>query len=515
MTDRPTRFSDLDGVDSRLAELLERRGMVTAFPVQAAVVPAAAKGRDVLVQSPTGSGKTLAFGLPIIDRLERGTSTPGALILAPTRELAVQICDDLGPLATGKQLKVLAVYGGAPIQRQAKEAKTAAIVVATPGRLDDLIRNRKIDLRGVQIVVLDEADRMLDMGFQPQVDAIMEALPSGKKQTLLFSATLEGKVAKVAATYTKDAHVVSLDDRPGEGGEINHIVWQTTGGIKVDTVLEALEAKRDLAVVFVRTKRGADTLMERLRAHGVRATAIHGGMTQRERLSEYRSFQEGVCDVLVATDVFARGMDLDRITLVINYDVPEDADTYRHRTGRTGRAGRTGTAITMMSSSQRKLLRRMFREAEIGLDPFDDIRRTRRTGREPLPADKHFVPPRSRPSKPAGRPDRAGGRPHRDGAQRPRNAKGTTGYAFRGGNKHPVKKGRQPGDGSVASFDPAKGFGFITADGGGPDVFFHRKQVEDFDQRDLQRGVRVAFAAKQHDRGMRASEVRVLEADRS
>ena len=489
--------------------------METAFPVQAAVVPMAATGRDVLVQSPTGSGKTLAFGLPIIDRLDRGLMRPGAVILAPTRELAVQICEDLAPLATGKQLRCVPVYGGAPIHKQQQAVKTAAIVVATPGRLDDLIRTRKIDLRGVEIVVLDEADRMLDMGFQPQVDAIMDALPNGPRQTLLFSATLEGRVAKVAATYTTDPFIVRNDQRPGDGGKIEHIVWNTTGGIKVDTVLEALEMERDLAVVFVRTKRGADTLMERLREHGVRATAIHGGMTQRERLSEYRRFQTGSCDVLVATDVFARGMDLDRITLVVNYDLPEDADTYRHRSGRTGRAGRTGKAVTMMTSGQRKTFRRMAREADLPMEMFDTPFKTNRTGREPLPLDKQFVPP-SEKRAPSKKPYERGHRGAKPGARQQGNFRPGPG-AKRPGHR-PERGGPMtggPGDGSVMSFDPAKGFGFIQADAGGPDVFFHRKQVKGFDPAELQRGARVSFAAERHDRGIRAADVQVLAANRS
>ncbi|MCZ4495568.1 MAG: box helicase domain protein, partial [Thermoleophilia bacterium] len=376
MTVEPTRFADLAGVHLRTVEALERKGMTHAFPVQAAVIPVAHTGQDVLVQSPTGSGKTLAFGLPIIGKLEKNMQRPGALILVPTRELAGQVTEDLEGIATGKQLRVTAVYGGAPIHKQVQAVRTAAIVVATPGRLDDLIRNRKIDLRGVEVLVLDEADRMLDMGFQPQVDAIVDML-KGPRQTMLFSATLEGKVAKVAATYTTDAEVIRTTLPPGAGGKIEHVMWATTGGTKVDTVLESLETERDLSVIFVRTQRGADTLVGRLREHGHKATAIHGGMSQRERLNEYRRFQNASCDVLVATDVFARGMDLDRITHVINYDIPEDADTYRHRSGRTGRAGRTGIAITLVTPAQRKQMRRMVREAGIPLEVFDNPRRTK------------------------------------------------------------------------------------------------------------------------------------------
>ncbi|MCW2924926.1 MAG: box helicase domain protein [Thermoleophilia bacterium] len=511
----PVRFADIVGVDARLAAVLERREMIHAFPVQAAVIPAGIEGRDLLVQSPTGSGKTLAFGIPIIERLERDTKSPAAIILVPTRELAVQVAADLAPIATGKQLRVIAVYGGSPIHIQSKQAKDAAIIVATPGRLDDMMRQRKIDLRGVRTLVLDEADRMLDMGFQPQVDAIADQLPN-QRQTMLFSATLEGRVAVAAASYTNDPKVVTVDTAAvGEGGKIQHVIWNTTGGIKVDTVLEALEMERDLAVVFVRTKRSADTLMGRLREHGVRATAIHGGMTQRERLNEYKRFQEAQCDVLVATDVFARGMDLDRITLVVNYDVPEDADTYRHRTGRTGRAGRTGTAVTLMTGAQRKQLRRMIREAGIEMSVFDDVRNTKRTRREPLPESQHFSPAPNRPARPAGNgakpPFSRGHGGARPGA-RPE-ARGT--YGRKQGNPGSAG-GTGKGGGLVVSYDPAKGFGFITPERGGPDVFFHRKAIGgDCDPAELRKGAKVAYEAQQHDRGVRASDVRLLEAARS
>ncbi len=522
MSDQPTRFAQMAGIHPRTAACLEKLGMATAFPVQEAVIPIAIKGTDVLVQSPTGSGKTLAFGLPIIEQLDKGTDRPAALVLVPTRELAVQVCAELFSIANGKSLKVVACFGGSPISKQAQAARTAAIVVATPGRLDDLIRSRKIDVRGVQTLVLDEADRMLDMGFQPQVDGIVEKLGhSAKRQTLLFSATLEGPVAKLAATYATDPQTIRLDGIPGEGGEIEHVVWQCTMGNKVDSVLEALETERDLAVVFVRTKRGADTLTERLQTFGVRATCIHGGMTQRERLAEYRRFQNGACDVLVATDVFARGMDLDRITLVINYDLPEDADTYRHRSGRTGRAGRTGLAITLLPSKQRTALRRMFRTLDIPLSAFDEVRRTERTGRMPLPADQHFNPATARVDA---RPDRAAKQPYERGhqkQQRPSAKPHAKANAKRAGSLAPWKRhgqGTAPrkgnavvgGDGHVLSYDPDKGFGFIKPNGGGQDIFFHQKAVKGTNPRMFKRGTRVSFEPQQHQRGVRAANVRAL-----
>ena len=504
------RFSDITGLDPAMVTVLERRSLTHAFPVQEAVIPHALAGKNLHVQSPTGSGKTLAFGLPIIEGLERATNHTAAVILVPTRELAQQVAEDLAPLATGKQLRVVPVFGGTPVYRQAKLARGAAILVATPGRLQDLIDSRSVDMRACTILVLDEADRMLDMGFQPQVESIIESLPP-KRQTLLFSATLEGRVAKLAHSLAPDAQVVTLDSAPGAGGEIEHVVWSTHGGIKVDTVLEALEMERDLAVVFVRTKRGADGLVERLRAHGVRATGIHGGMTQRERTSEYARFQAGQVDVLVATDVFARGMDLDRITLVINYDLPEDADTYRHRSGRTGRAGRTGTAVTMMTPNQKTSLKRMFRTLDISLKAFDKPRTTKQVKREALPESQHFVPA---PTKGGGRGSASprfgaaagGGRPERGG--KPSGPRPTYGQAK---GARGATGGTGAGGGTIANFNETKGFGFITPERGGPDVFFHGKALRDLDPKSLHRGMRVAFRADAHERGLRANEVRPFD----
>jgi superfamily II DNA/RNA helicase len=365
---------------------------------------------------------------------------------------------------------------------------------------------------------------MLDMGFQPQVDAIVEQLPTDRI-TMLFSATLEGRIAKVIGQYTSDPVTVTNSAAPGAGGEIKHVIWQTTGGTKVDTIVEVLEMERDLAVVFVRTKRSVDTLMERLRTFGVRATAIHGGMTQSERLREYDRFQRAECDVLVATDVFARGMDLDRITLVINYDLPEDADTYRHRSGRTGRAGRTGTAVTMMTPAQRKQLRRMIREADVDMKVFDDIRRTKQTRRQPLPESEHFRPTyRGKPQRRDSRDSRHGARTSdRTSARPPARSDHRGGKPPHGRPSAPATYGRMRGNkgetggtgaggGSVVSFDPKKGFGFISPERGGADVFFHRDALSGVDPNEIQRGTRVAFSAQSHARGMRAQDVRLLEA---
>ena len=390
------RFADMPEIEEHVVIALERAGMTTAFPIQVAVIPLATSGRDVLVKAPTGSGKTLAFGLPIVEQLERGGNKPNALILVPTRELAVQVCNDLNPIAWAKQIRCVAVYGGAPMMRQAKKAADSQIIVATPGRLADFMNSRMIDLSQVKILVLDEADRMLDMGFQPQVDEIVEGM-RGERQTMLFSATLDGKVGKVARAYTTDPETIENSTAPGEGGEIDHVMMATSNHAKIDAVMDILaDAARDLAVIFVRTQRGAENLKEALRTLGHRATAIHGGMSQPERTREFNRYKDETCDVLVATDVFSRGMDLDRITHVINYEIPEDADTYRHRTGRTGRAGRSGTAITLVAPSQRKTMERMTREAGLAHGLLHQMRKPSGIRYEEVPAAERYTDPPER-----------------------------------------------------------------------------------------------------------------------
>ncbi len=501
-TDEPSgpTFGDIPGVHARTAAALEQLGMTTPFPIQAAVIPAGIKGRDLLVQSPTGSGKTLAFGIPIIEQLKIGAFAPAALILVPTRELAIQVSEDLEPIARGKNCKVVAVYGGAPIVAQARRASRAAIVVATPGRLADLMRSRVIDVSKVRVLVLDEADRMLDMGFQPQVDEIVAELPN-RQQTLLFSATLEGAVGKIANAYTTDAEVVRNSTVPGAGGKVQHVLLATTAGTKVDSVLDALDSpERDLAVVFVRTKHGADRLCERLREYGHRSTAIHGGMNQAQRNREYRRFQDAVCDVLVATDVFARGMDLDRITHVVNYDIPEDADTWRHRSGRTGRAGRTGTSITMVMPHQKRLVKSMCKDAGLEFDAVERMQKGSGKHWRQVPEGERFTDRGFRPGSPeAGHGNAKYG--NRGDRNDHRNARGDAGAS--------TQAGYGEVEGTIASYNDEKGFGFITPNGGGADVFFHRSSIIGGAGVAPGRGGQVCFEMEQHTKGERAGRVRI------
>ncbi len=344
-------FADL-GVSSTVVAALRRRGIDEPFAVQRRAIADVRAGRDVLVQSPTGSGKTLAFGIPLVDRIDPNGPKQAALVLAPTRELAAQTVEELREIAHARALSIAAVYGGAGIQRQAKLARRAHVLVATPGRLEDLIARGDIALDAVAVLVLDEADRMLDMGFRPAVDRIVSQTPRGR-QTLLFSATLEGQVGRIADAYTVEPRTHEHRADPGREGEVEHRFLHVRHEAKLDRLVEELGREgMGRTLVFVRTKRGAERLVKRLQARSVRAAAMHGDKSQAQREKALARFQAGRCPVLVATDVAARGIDVDDITHVINFDAPGDRDSYVHRVGRTGRAGRTGTGITFVLAEQ-------------------------------------------------------------------------------------------------------------------------------------------------------------------
>ena len=369
-------FADL-GVPENIVRALKGRGITAPFPVQRLVLGDVIKGRDVLVKAPTGSGKTLAFGIPLVQCTDAGASTPAALVLAPTRELACQITEELELIARARSLRVCTVYGGVGISAQAKRAARAHIIVATPGRLEDLLDRGAFSLASVRLLVLDEADRMLDMGFRPAVDRIVKACPA-ERQTLFFSATLDGLAGKIAAHYTTDA--VVREQAPAERSDtkaVEHRFIPIASEERLTALLTELDRERDLALVFVRTKRGADRLVKRLVNADVKAAAIHGDKSQRQREQALERFQSGRIDTLVATDVAARGIDVDRVSHVINYDPPADHDTYIHRVGRTGRAGRSGVGITLVSQAESGDMRQLARRLGIGdgAAPADGSRR--------------------------------------------------------------------------------------------------------------------------------------------
>jgi ATP-dependent RNA helicase RhlE len=342
-------FADL-GVSRAVTRALKERGIHVPFPIQELVIADVLAGRDVLAKSPTGSGKTLAFGAPIVDRIAPDARRPAALVLAPTRELAGQIVDELRPLARARDLSVSAVYGGVGFEKQTRDARRAHILVATPGRLEDLLQRRAFTLDHVRTLVLDEADRMLDMGFKPAVDRIVAQCPA-ERQTLFFSATLDGEAGRVARAYTNDAQRHEYTPPRSHSADIEHRFLAVERDDRLSALVDELRsADRERALVFVRTKRGADRLVRRLSSQGVNAVAMHGNKTQSQREKALASFEAGRVDTLIATDVAARGIDVDGISHVINFDPPEDREGYVHRIGRTGRAGRTGVGITFFGS---------------------------------------------------------------------------------------------------------------------------------------------------------------------
>jgi ATP-dependent RNA helicase RhlE len=343
-------FADL-GVSRPVVAALAERGITEPFAIQRLVVRDVLDGRDVLAKSPTGSGKTLAFAIPLIERLEGADRGPAALVLAPTRELAAQIVEQSQPIARARGLEVAAVYGGVGFEKQIKACKRADILVATPGRLEDLMARRAVRLGGIEVLVLDEADRMLDMGFRPAVDRIVAACPADR-QTLFFSATLDGEAGRIASEYTRDAVTREHTPEPIEAPAIEHRFVPTIHEHKLSSLVTELKADRGLTLVFVRTKRGADRLVKRLGREGVEAVAMHGDKSQGQRERALARFEAGKVDTLVATDVAARGIHVTGISHVINYDPPEDREGYVHRTGRTGRAGREGSAITFVNADQ-------------------------------------------------------------------------------------------------------------------------------------------------------------------
>jgi superfamily II DNA/RNA helicase len=395
----PTRtpsFATL-GVSHPVVEALRMRGIREPFPIQALVLRDALAGRDVLARSRTGSGKTLAFAVPIVERLTPGGGSPNALILTPTRELASQVTEEFRVIADVKHLKIASVYGGVGLGPQAKRARHADIVIATPGRLIDLVQRKLLRLDRVRICVLDEADRMLDMGFMPDVTRILQMLRP-ERQTMLFSATLDGEVGRLAARFIRNPvrHEVAGEDGPLVTEAHHRFVAVDQAG-RSRALVRELAADRGLTLVFVRTKRGVDRLARTLKAEGFHAGALHGGMTQSARERALGRFAAGANDVLVATDVAARGLDLEHITHVINFDPPADEKDYLHRVGRTARAGRSGTGITFVTPDKTRDVGRIakvlklhaeFGDAGLRADaptPRHDVRRPQRRSR-PRPA---------------------------------------------------------------------------------------------------------------------------------
>ena len=344
-------FKDL-GIDSDISEALEARGITSPFPIQEQAIPLALTGQDIIGQAKTGTGKTLGFGLPLIQSLGKDPSHGAkALVVVPTRELAIQVAEDLKLACSNRSTTVAAIYGGKAYEGQVAEIDAGAqIIVGTPGRLIDLSKQKKLDLTSIQFMVLDEADEMLDLGFLPDVERLFAYTPENR-QTMLFSATMPGAIVSLARKYQNKPVHIRVND-PDEGltkADIKQFVYRAHSLDKDEVVGRILQAEgRGKTVIFCRTKRQAAKLADELIDRGFNASALHGDMSQEAREKSMIAFRTGKRDILVATEVAARGIDVDDVTHVINYSVPEDEKAYLHRVGRTGRAGRLGTAVTFV-----------------------------------------------------------------------------------------------------------------------------------------------------------------------
>ena len=357
----PVPFTTLN-LDSRLLEGIRDLGFVDTRPIQTAVIPLALASHDLIACAETGTGKTAAFVVPTLQwLLTTGSTADGApksrvLVLAPTRELAVQIEDEIHGLAYHTAITSAAVYGGVEMGMQERALKAGVdIIVATPGRLMDHMRQQNADLSGIELLVLDEADRMMDMGFWPDVRRIIAALP-GVRQTLLFSATMPNEVVRDALEITRNAKYVQVGQRSAPAKSITHRVEPVAAADKVSWLIDHLRRPEGPVLIFMRTKIGADRLARKLAAAGVRCTALHADRSQDQRRIAVEGFKSGKYKVLVATDIAARGLDIDAIHTVVNYEVPDSSDAYVHRVGRTGRADEVGQAITLVAPEERRAL---------------------------------------------------------------------------------------------------------------------------------------------------------------
>jgi ATP-dependent RNA helicase DeaD len=357
------------GLSAAMLTTVGEMGFVVATPIQAGAIPPALRGQDVIGQAHTGSGKTAAFGIPIIEQLDPRKGSVQALILCPTRELAVQVHEEITVLAARHQISSVAIYGGDSMARQLEALRAGAhIVVATPGRLADHIQRGSLSLSRVRFAVLDEADRMLDMGFAPDVERILRQCPADR-QTMLFSATMPEWVRRLAMRHMRDPVTVAISVRPEVVAGVRQLYVQTTWADKVDVMMRILDQPDVvMSLIFVETKRTADLLQAQLERRGQSVGVLHGDLTQKERNAAMAAFVATHVKHLIATNVAARGLDIDDISHVINYDVPTTPDEYLHRIGRTARAGRTGVAITLITPSEILKLRDVEKHARTTIE---------------------------------------------------------------------------------------------------------------------------------------------------
>lgn len=358
-----TTFGELE-LSKKVIAALSDMGFEEPSPIQSQTIPLVLEGHDVIGQAQTGTGKTAAFGIPTIEKLVDGSRHIQALVLTPTRELAIQIAEEFNKIGKYKKAKTLPIYGGQSIDRQIRSLKYGVqIVVGTPGRLLDHIRRNTIKLENVKTLILDEADEMLDMGFIEDIEGIMEQLSQEDRQTLLFSATMPAPIAKLAGKYMHDPKKVTISRENLTVPLIDQVYYETREKLEgLCRVLDVEETGK--LIIFCRTKRGVDDLVASLQARGYLTDGLHGDLSQSQRDRVMKKFREGKLEILVATDVAARGIDIEDITHVVNYDIPQDHESYVHRIGRTGRAGKRGVAITFIEPREYRQLKLIERLAK-------------------------------------------------------------------------------------------------------------------------------------------------------
>ena len=346
------------GLGPQVLRAITELGYTTPTPIQEQTIAMLLGGRDVIAQAPTGTGKTAAYGLPIVERLDEDALKPQALVVAPTRELAMQVAEALHTMGKYREMVTLPIYGGAPYDRQLRAlARGVQVVVGTPGRILDHIHRKTLDLSAIRTVVLDEADEMLSMGFIEDIETILAELPS-ERQTALFSATIPPRIARLAEQYLKNPALVRVAPREAVAPRVRQVYYEVAAPAKLEVLSRILDLEEpDSAIVFVRTRLDADHVAEQLNGQGYLAQAIHGEINQAQRERVLDRFRKGHTQLLVATDVAARGLDIPDVSHIINYDLPVDAESYVHRIGRTGRAGRAGEALTLVTPRERRQLR--------------------------------------------------------------------------------------------------------------------------------------------------------------
>jgi ATP-dependent RNA helicase DeaD len=351
-----TKFQDL-GLSQATLKAVLKMGFEEATPIQAETIPLGLENKDLIGQAQTGTGKTAAFGIPLVEKVDMKLDAIQGIIIAPTRELAIQVSEELYKIGSGKRVRVLPIYGGQDISRQIRSLKKFPhIIVGTPGRLLDHINRKTLQLGQVHTAILDEADEMLNMGFIEDIEAILAAIPT-ERQTLLFSATMPTRIQRMAERFMHDPQIVRVKTKEMTVPSIEQYYLEVQEKNKFDVLTRLLDIQSpELAIIFGRTKRRVDELSDALNLRGYTAEGIHGDLSQAKRLSVLRKFKEGSIDVLVATDVAARGLDISGVTHVYNFDIPQDPESYVHRIGRTGRAGKTGVALTFITAREKSYL---------------------------------------------------------------------------------------------------------------------------------------------------------------